>query len=366
MGLTDAMGSVLSGGLSAAGSLASGIMSAIQGKKDRKAYENQQHLNRVFENEQASKAYQRQVEFWKMQNEYNSPAEQMARLRAAGLNPDLAISGNVQNSAGGLSSVSKGNAPSASYAPPTDFSAFENAAQKAAQTVKTVAESKLTQVETSLQEKKVIAQEIDNQWNPRLYRNEFMIGKRKYVVLGVNAAQGRQQIKESQQRVTNMVQECQNLEQVEEQLKLQVGILGERLAIEKLHSAFESITFPDKVLGVKLENILKKENIKLTREEWRDLVATRAARIAGIEAQTYKDKMQGNLSRSQIWLNKTIANGERIENRLKEQGVQLNDYTLSALPDVELYKSAQTSKLLGTFLTFGLSDSFSAILKALK
>lgn len=366
MALTDAAGAALSGGLSAAGSLATGIMSAIQGKKDRESYENQQHLNRIFENEQASKAYERQVDFWKMQNEYNSPAQQMARLRAAGLNPDLAISGNVQNSAGSLSSVSKGSAPSASYAPPTDFSAFENAAQKAAQTIKTVSESQLVKVETDLAEKKVIAQEIENQWNPRLFKNEFMIGKRKYTVLGVNAAQGRQQIKESQQRVVNMVQECQNLEQVEEQLKLQVGILGEQLAIEKLHYAFESITFPDKVLGVKFDNILKQENIKLTREEWRDLVATRAARIAGIEAQTYRDNMQGNLSRSQIWLNRTIANGKRIEQKLQQQNIELNEFTLSVLPNEGWYRTVQGSKMFGTMITLGLSDSLSGLLKSLK
>lgn len=366
MGLTDAVGTVLSGGLSAAGSLASGIMSAVQGKKDRESYEQQQHLNRVFENEQASKAYQRQVDFWKMQNEYNSPAQQLQRLRAAGLNPDLAIGGNVQNSAGGLSSVSKGSAPSASYAPPTDFSAFENAAQKAAQTIKTVSESQLVKVETDLAEKKVIAQEIENQWNPRLFKNEFMIGKRKYTVLGVNAAQGRQQIRESQQRVVNMVQECQNLEQVEEQLKLQVDILGEQLAIEKLHYAFESITFPDKVLGVKFDNILKQENIKLTREEWRDLVATRAARIAGIEAQTYRDNMAGNLSRSQIWLNRTIANGKRIEQKLQQQNIDLNEFTLSVLPNEGWYRTVQGSKMFGTMITLGISDSLSGLLKALK
>ena len=148
MALTDAAGAALSGGLSAAGSLTSGIMSAIQGKKDRESYEQQQHLNRVFENEQASKAYQRQVEFWKMQNEYNSPAEQMARLRAAGLNPDLAIGGNVQNSAGGLSSVAKGTGTGSSYAPPIDYSAFANAAQAAAATIRSVAESENIEADT--------------------------------------------------------------------------------------------------------------------------------------------------------------------------------------------------------------------------
>lgn len=37
----------------------------------------------------ATKAYQRQVEMWNMQNEYNSPAAQVQRLKDAGLNPAL-------------------------------------------------------------------------------------------------------------------------------------------------------------------------------------------------------------------------------------------------------------------------------------
>lgn len=37
---------------------------------------------------------------WNRENEYNSPKAQMARLKAAGLNPDLAIAGNVANTAG--------------------------------------------------------------------------------------------------------------------------------------------------------------------------------------------------------------------------------------------------------------------------
>lgn len=148
MALTDAMGSVLSGGLSAAGSLASGIMSAFSGKKDREAYENQQQLNRTFENEQAAKAYSRQVEFWKMQNDYNSPAQQVQRLAAAGLNPDLAVSGSVNNTSAPLSSVAKGSGSGASYAPPIDYSAFANAAQAAASTIRSVAEAENIEADT--------------------------------------------------------------------------------------------------------------------------------------------------------------------------------------------------------------------------
>lgn len=44
------------------------------------------------QNKLMDKQYQQSVEQWNRQNEYNSPAAQMARLRAAGLNPDLIYS----------------------------------------------------------------------------------------------------------------------------------------------------------------------------------------------------------------------------------------------------------------------------------
>lgn len=53
----------------------------------------------------ADDAYQRQLDFWNLQNAYNTPAAQMSRLRQAGLNPAL-LNGGVQgNTAGNLSSV---------------------------------------------------------------------------------------------------------------------------------------------------------------------------------------------------------------------------------------------------------------------
>ena len=44
----------------------------------------------------ATVAYNRQKEFWNMQNEYNTPTKQVERLKAAGLNPALMYGqGNV-------------------------------------------------------------------------------------------------------------------------------------------------------------------------------------------------------------------------------------------------------------------------------
>lgn len=53
------------------------------------------YINYYYANKLANEQNQRQIDFWNMQNAYNTPAAQMARYQAAGLNPNLVY--NQQN-----------------------------------------------------------------------------------------------------------------------------------------------------------------------------------------------------------------------------------------------------------------------------
>ena len=63
-------------------------------------------LNNYLAERSAQKQYDRQVDFWEMQNQYNTPLNQRKRLEEAGLNP-VAAAGDIggHNTAGSLSSV---------------------------------------------------------------------------------------------------------------------------------------------------------------------------------------------------------------------------------------------------------------------
>lgn len=63
-------------------------------------------LNNYYSKKNTKKAYERDIAFWNMQNEYNSPANQMQRLKDAGLNPNL-IYGQI-NSGNAAGSVHSG------------------------------------------------------------------------------------------------------------------------------------------------------------------------------------------------------------------------------------------------------------------
>ena len=62
----------------------------------------------------AATAYQRQIAFYNMQNDYNSPTNQIARLRSAGINPNLAYANGALNNVGASTpSVSQAETASA-------------------------------------------------------------------------------------------------------------------------------------------------------------------------------------------------------------------------------------------------------------
>lgn len=68
--------------ITAAGGLAmSGVNAASTGRTNRKTRKWNEHMY--------SKQYADNIALWNMQNEYNSPEQQMARLKKAGLNPNL-------------------------------------------------------------------------------------------------------------------------------------------------------------------------------------------------------------------------------------------------------------------------------------
>lgn len=91
------IGAFIAGGASLLGS-ALGFGSQ---KKTNKANMELAKYQNEWQTQENEKAYQRNLQMWNLQNEYNSPTQQMARLRSAGLNPNLVYgSGVTGNSAG--------------------------------------------------------------------------------------------------------------------------------------------------------------------------------------------------------------------------------------------------------------------------
>lgn len=97
--------SVLGGIVAGVGSLLGGFGSSAMNNKavqdTNKANMEIAKYQAQWQQQENEKAYQRSLKMWNLQNEYNSPTQQMARIRAAGLNPNLVYGNGVAgNSAG--------------------------------------------------------------------------------------------------------------------------------------------------------------------------------------------------------------------------------------------------------------------------
>ena len=117
-------------GVGAVGNLFTGGMSA------RKQYKYQSML--------MDKQNQQQIDFWKMNNEYNTPLAQRARLEQAGYNPDLMVGGSGSMYQSQMPGAASGSAPNVDYGSFSDNLRFAMQAQVMdAQVSKVEAENKL-------------------------------------------------------------------------------------------------------------------------------------------------------------------------------------------------------------------------------
>lgn len=130
------------GAIGAIGNLFTGGASA------RKQYQYQSKL--------MDKQNQQQIDFWKMNNEYNTPFNQRARLEQAGLNPDLMYGGSGNMYQSQMPGAASGSAPNVDYGSFSDNLRFAMQAQ--------VMDAQVSKIE---QENKLLAEQALNQAQQR-------------------------------------------------------------------------------------------------------------------------------------------------------------------------------------------------------
>lgn len=150
MAFKDYASSFFSGGASLAGN----IIGAIQGNKniDKQiaAQREENEKNRAWNKAMAEQANEWSIEQWNRENEYNLPANVMARLRDGGVNPDLFYGNSGQNLA-----ASSPNVTPTAASDPTDVSALGSKA-----TIGDITNNVVSQALMSAQVKKLNAETV--------------------------------------------------------------------------------------------------------------------------------------------------------------------------------------------------------------
>ena len=112
--------SLISGGAGIISGLFGALGQNIAINKQIKAQREENERNRTYNFNLAQLQNKWNLEQWNRENEYNSPSQQMARLKAAGLNPDMMY----QNGTSGLTAASSPSMTSGAPSSPVDMSAL--------------------------------------------------------------------------------------------------------------------------------------------------------------------------------------------------------------------------------------------------
>lgn len=105
----------MGGGGDMVGALINAGVAIYDGYQNRKTSKENTQATIKANKQQAEYAYAKDLEMWNLQNQYNSPEAQMARLRAAGLNPNMLYGSGASGASGNSSQMPKYNAPTAQY-----------------------------------------------------------------------------------------------------------------------------------------------------------------------------------------------------------------------------------------------------------
>ncbi|MBV3878019.1 hypothetical protein, partial [Bacteroides xylanisolvens] len=214
---------MLSAALGIASSFAGNIASNKNIDTQIAAQQNENQKNRDWNLNLAKLRNQWNIDQWNRENAYNSPASQMARYKAAGLNPDL-IYGQPNLSAASPEMTSGDGSL------PTDVSNLANKrtigdiVSQAASTRLTNAQAKLAESQADKTDAETVGQTINNDWLPKLLKGQTEINeadvkqrladaglKGKQIEVAVEQIKVMQQsVKESQQKINDLQSQMEN------------------------------------------------------------------------------------------------------------------------------------------------------------
>lgn len=285
-----------------AGSLASGVLGVIGANKQIKAQREENQKNREYNLMLARTQNQWNIEQWQRENDYNSPTAQMARYRAAGLNPDLIY--GQQNLSASSPTLTSG-APST----PQDMSPIGEKYRSFGEATKAMAESQLLQAQIDNlnadtgqkkagTDKTIVETEaltIDNLTRAARNNQALQIGD-TVLILNKKAAA----LSDAQKE--NLIQTTNNLKQTFDNNYL---VVKESLArikgmeLDNVEKAKETIR-KDKRLSAELRKFYDDHkqalmNLKISEQEFNEAIETYSFRLAGLALDN--DTKRANLKK---------------------------------------------------------------------
>lgn len=234
--------------------------------------------NREFQREMYNRQMAYNTDMWNKQNEYNDPSNQVERLRAAGINPYLALqNGNgvgVAQSAGGVNPPAGGATQVNPFVP--DTRGFVDSAMQLSQLL---FQSKKQDSEVALNNAELESRHIDNKFKEKMYEAQLLdyVAKNKSLIEDTRGKKWSNDLNEwSSEFRKRMIQ-------------------NEALQSDESVSNAQLIN-----AGLVLDNIMKQNNIRFASEQHKAQLALIAAQCSNQIAQAYQAYRAGDLSKEQL------------------------------------------------------------------
>ena len=169
------------------------------------------------------------------QNRYNSPAEQMRRLREASLNPNLVYGSGVDGNTSAAATVSQSNRnPQLDSGVLDAINTFFKRQQLRNETAVSESSAQLNKATTALRQADTLVRMIEAARKHRTFDSDVAQAAENVRKTQTEIAAGEQGIEESKQRVVESQQRVENLKETVNEIKARVRNLDARTITERL------------------------------------------------------------------------------------------------------------------------------------
>lgn len=279
----------LAGGIGAIGSSIAGAISSSKNTKRMIRYQQDENERmRQYNKGLAEQQNAWNIAQWERENQYNRPSEQMARLKSAGINPDMMYGSGSQMNLSSRSPELTAGAPASpvDYSPIASQQTFGgNMLQSAgvasivANTMKTRAETKKLEAETSGQHSTNEILATDSSFRSALLSQELSLNDSTIKLNESMARVNEQQLTQLRASVEKLNRECEVLDLNKSQILAHTENLDSQTAKNYLDMQLNKGLVESQIRKLSADTHLSYAHVK-------DILKTLSYRIANISGDT--------------------------------------------------------------------------------
>ena len=288
-------GSIIGAGISGVSSIVGGFLNRNSQSSANRTNLRINRENQAWNEKMMDKQNAWNLAQWNRENEYNSASQQVARLKAAGLNPYLMMSGGNAGSAQSITSAAPGNAGMSNTVNPVDYS---GAAAGVGNAVNQYFNSQIAEASV----RKIIAeaagQEKQNQW---------------YDV-------------KLQAEINNLIANTKNADARTEFQKFSLTHARSMWAGELANQSLQNSALAENIVNQRANTLYTQMQSTLAEMNISWLPKMKQAELAQLSAQTFAAIEAGKLSQKQG----IAAIQGALESQARTQGIKINNNTLKA------------------------------------